>query len=150
LEFLGLTLDTLFNDNTWGGTEAGVYKWGVRAVYEEDNYSEVVFSNCLDKDMITQVSVTVQTNSGDLADGTNVMFTNTSEPDLGLVYEVTLDETGYYMWEEFRKGVYDIYVAKNGFAPIEITDYLIDGPEDFVWTLEELHLQVLQPGVVVV
>jgi hypothetical protein len=142
LEFLGLTLDTLFNDNTWGGTEAGVYKWGVRAVYEEDNYSEVVFSNCLDKDMITQVSVTVQTNSGDLADGTNVMFTNTSEPDLGLVYEVTLDETGYYMWEEFRKGVYDIYVAKNGFAPIEITDYLIDGPEDFVWTLEELLLPV--------
>jgi hypothetical protein len=92
--------------------------------------------------MVTQVSVTVNTNSGDLPDGTNVMFTNTSEPDLGLVYEVTLDETGYYMWEEFRKGIYDIYVEKNGFAPIDITDYLIDGPEDFVWTLEELLLPV--------
>ncbi|MDD4372439.1 MAG: choice-of-anchor J domain-containing protein [Bacteroidales bacterium] len=142
LQFLGLTLDTLFNDNTWGGLEAGVYKWGVVAVYDEDNLSEMVFSNCLDKDMITQVSVTVQTNSGDLPDGTNVMFTNTSEPDLGLVYDVMLDETGYYMWEEFRKGIYDIYVAKNGFEPIEIADYLIDGPEDFVWTLNEALLPV--------
>jgi hypothetical protein len=142
LEFLGLTLDTLFNDNTWGSVEAGVYKWGVVAVYDEDNNSEVVFSNCLDKDMVTTVSVDVSTNSGDLPDGTNVMFTNTSEPDLGLVYEVTLDETGYFMWEEFRKGVYDIYVEKNGFNPIEIVDYLIDGPEAFVWTLEELLLPV--------
>jgi hypothetical protein len=142
LQFLGLTLDTLFNDNTWGGLEAGVYKWGVVAVYDEDNLSEMVFSNCLDKDMVTQVSVTVNTNSGDLPDGTNVMFVNTSEPDLELVYEVMLDETGYYVWEEFRKGIYDISVAKNGFEPIEIADYLIDGPEDFVWTLNEALLPV--------
>jgi len=141
LEFLGFTLDEQFTDNTWGGVEAGVYKWGVVAEYD-NNESEVVFSNCLDKDMITTVSVQVTTNSGDSPEETDVMFTNISEPDLELVYEVELDETGFYAWEEFRKGIYDIYAEKNGFAPIELLGYVIDGPEAFEWLLEELLLPV--------
>jgi len=92
--------------------------------------------------MITQVSVTVTTNSADSPAGTMVMFTNTSEPDLALVYETTLNATGYFMWEEFRKGTYDIAVNKTGFGPIEIMDFIIDSPEDFVWILEELLLPV--------
>ncbi|MBZ0243009.1 MAG: choice-of-anchor J domain-containing protein, partial [Bacteroidales bacterium] len=142
LQFLGLTLDTLFNDNTWGTVPSGMYKWGVVALYDEDNPSETIFSNCLDKDMITTVSVTVTTNSGDSPEGTNVMFANTSEPDLELVYAAQLDETGYFEWVEFRKGTYDIFAEKLGFAAIEISDYVIDGPEDFVWLLEELLLPV--------
>lgn len=141
LEFLGFTLDEQFTDNTWGGVEAGVYKWGVVAEYD-NNESEVAFSNCLDKDMITTVSVEVTTNSGDSPEETDVMFTNISEPDLELVYEVELDETGFYAWEEFRKGIYDIYAEKNGFAPIELLGYVIDGPEAFEWLLEELLLPV--------
>jgi hypothetical protein len=141
LQFLGYTLDSLFTDNTWGTAEAGVYKWGVEAVYDE-NTSVVAFSNCLDKDMITQVSVSVITNSADSPAETDVMFTNTSEPDLGLVYAVELDETGYFAWDDFRKGTYDITVEKNGFAPISLTDVVIDGPEAFEWVLEELLLPV--------
>jgi hypothetical protein len=141
LEFLGFTLDEQFTDNTWGSVEAGVYKWGVVAEYD-NNESEVAYSNCLDKDMITAVSVQVTTNSGDSPEGTDVMFTNISEPGLELVYEVELDETGFYVWEEFRKGEYDIYVEKNGFAPIELMGYVIDGPEAFEWLLEELLLPV--------
>ncbi|MDD4372437.1 MAG: carboxypeptidase regulatory-like domain-containing protein [Bacteroidales bacterium] len=139
--FLGYTLDTVFVDNQFGGLDAGVYKWAVEAVYT-NNEAEPQFSNCLDKDMITTVSVTVTTNSGDSPEETDVMFTNISEPDLELVYEVELDETGFYAWEEFRKGVYDIYVEKNGFAPIELMGYVIDGPEAFEWLLEELLLPV--------
>ncbi|WP_165361008.1 carboxypeptidase regulatory-like domain-containing protein, partial [Candidatus Chloroploca sp. Khr17] len=102
-----------------------------------ENESEVRFSNCLDKDMITQVSVTVITNSGDSPEETDVMLTNTSEPELALVYEVELDATGYFMWEEFRKGTYDVYVEKNGFAPIMET-VEIDGPTNLSYILEEL------------
>ncbi len=141
LQFLGYTLDSLFTDNTWGTAEAGVYKWGVEAVYEQ-NASVVAFSNCLDKDMVTQVSVTVITNSADSPEGTEVTFTNTSEPDMALVYAVELDETGYYAWDEFRKGTYDITVEKTGFAPISLTDVVIDGVENFEWVLEELLLPV--------
>ena len=137
LQFLGYTLDSIFDDNTWATAAAGMYKWGVEAVYAE-NESEVRFSNCLDKDMVTQVSVTVITNSGDSPEGTDVMFTNISEPDLGLVYETELDGTGYYMWDEFRKGTYDIYAELEGFEPINLEGYVIDGPEAFEWILSEL------------
>jgi hypothetical protein len=141
LTFLGLTLDEQFTDNTWGAVESGVYKWGVVAEYD-NNESEVVFSNCLDKDMVTTVSVSVITNSGDSPEETDVMFTNVSEPGLELTYEVELDETGFFAWDEFRKGEYDIYVEKNGFNPIMLEGYVIDGPEAFEWILEELLLPV--------
>ncbi len=137
LEFLGLTLDETFTDNTWGAAASGVYKWGVVAVYDE-NESEVVFSNCLDKDMITEVSVTVITDSQDSPEGTDVLFTNISEPGLELTYEAELDGTGYIMWDEFRKGTYDILVELDGFAPISIEGYVIDGPEAFNWILGEM------------
>ena len=141
LTFLGYTLDTTFVDNQFGNLDAGVYKWAVEAVYT-NNTAEPQFSNCLDKDMVTTVSVSVITNSLDSPEETDVMFTNTSEPDLELVYETTLDASGVYTWNEFRKGTYDIYVEKNGFAPISITGYVIDGPEVFEWVLEELLLPV--------
>ena len=141
LQFMGYTLDTIFDDNTWGSAAAGIYRWGVEAVYA-GNESEVRYSNCLDKDMVTQVSVTVITNSGDSPEGTDVMFTNISEPDLGLVYETELDGTGYFMWEEFRKGTYNIYAELAGFEPINLEGYVIDGPEAFEWVLQELLLPV--------
>ncbi len=141
MQFLGFTLDTTFNDNTWGTAASGVYKWGVEAVYAE-NESEVEFSNCLDKNMTTMVSVLVQTNSGDSPEGTNVLFVNTSEPDLEVSYAVELDESGYYLWEDFRKGTYDITVELLGFESIELTDVLINIPIDFHWILNELLLPV--------
>ena len=137
IQFLGLTLDQTFTDNTWGAATSGVYKWGVVAVYEQ-NESEIVFSNCIDKDMITNVSVNVITNSQDSPEGTDVIFTNMSEPELNLVYETELDETGHFAWDEFRKGTYDIYVEKSNFQPVEITGYVIDGPEAFEWILDEM------------
>jgi len=69
--------------------------------------------------MVTTVSVTVATNAGDSPEGTDVLFVNTSEPDLGLTYATELDETGFFEWDEFRKGTYDVFVELMGFAPIE-------------------------------
>ena len=137
LQFLGFTLDQQFTDNTWGSVEAGVYKWGVVAEYDLNN-AEISFSNCLDKDMITMVSVTVTTNSADSPAETDVTFTNVSEPDLALEYSVELDETGYYAWDEFRKGVYNILVEKRGFETIEVMDVEIMDATDFTWVLNEL------------
>jgi hypothetical protein len=137
MEFLGMTLDTTFRDNTWGIADWGMYKWAVEAVYNNNN-SAPEYSNCLDKDMIAAVSVEVTTNSGDSPEGTYVLFTNTSEPDLELFYETTLDATGMFAWDSFRKGTYDIMVHLNGFADIALTGVAIEQDEDFVWQLEEL------------
>ena len=138
LTFMGMVpaTDSVFTDHTWGAAEPNVYKWGVVAVYE-NNDSEIAFSNCLDKNMMTDVTVIVTTNSGDSPAGTFVEFTNMSEPDLGLTYVAIIDETGYYAWDDFRLGDYDIHVEKEGFAPIDIVDEPIWAATDFVWLLEE-------------
>ena len=136
LQFLGFTADSLYTDYSWGAAEPGAYKWGVVSVYDEAN-AEIVFSNCLDKDMFTQVSVKVITNSGDSPRRTHITFTNTSEPELNLVYDVRVDLTGYLLLETFRKGTYHILVEKDGFAPIMET-VEIDSPTNLSYTLEEL------------
>jgi len=48
-----------------------------------------------------------------------------------------LDETGYYAWDDFRLGDYDIFVEKPGFTPIEIVGEPIWAATDFAWLLEE-------------
>ncbi len=92
--------------------------------------------------MVTTVSVTSSYQCRRQPEGTDVLFVNTSEPDLGLSYGTELDETGFFEWDEFRKGTYDVFVELMGFAPIELTDVVIDGPTNFSWILEELLLPV--------
>lgn len=113
-------IDTVFTDMSWAGTEAGVYKWGVSANYSgnrnEINASETVWSNCVDKDMTTTLDVAVITNSNDAPTGTSVHFVNISEPEMFISYEVELDETGIYTWEDVRKGTYVYSISLAGFT----------------------------------
>jgi len=139
MEFLGYTLDEMFTDNNWGDVDWGTYRWAVEAVYT-NNASEPAYSNCLDKDMVAVVNVEVTTNSGDLPEGCEVVFTNTSEPDLALIYELTLDATGMATIDPFRKGTYDITVTLAGFTPLAFTGELVDADRTFVWVLDELLL----------
>ncbi len=104
--------------------------------------SEIVWSNCLDKDMLTSVEVNVKTNTGDSPEGTSVQFINTSEPGQGYDYIVTLDDSGYYSWDEFRKGTYNYTIEKDGYTScgnhetIEIWE-----PTSLECLLEEIALQ---------
>jgi hypothetical protein len=138
MTFIGYTLDQQFTDNTWGVAEAGIYSWAIETVYDY-NESAFTYSNCLDKDMLTTVSVTVTTNSGDSPEGTDVIFTNVSEPtEPPIVFEIELDATGMHTWDDFRKGTYDILVHLNGFADIMVEDYDIWTPTDIPFILMEL------------
>ena len=87
--------------------------------------------------METMVHVEVITNSGDAPEGCEILFTNTSEPDLELFYEVELDATGMHTFDPFRKGTYDILVHLNGFADIAISGVTIEDETTFVWIFEE-------------
>jgi subtilisin family serine protease len=140
-EWVATTTDRFYVDNNWVNLPYGVYRYGVVAEYDL-NQSVIVYSNCMDKDMYTTVDVQVTTNSGDSPEGTMVKFTNISEPDLELVYEIELDETGLFVWEDFRKGIYDMVVTKNGFNPIVLRNYEIADPNTFSWILEEHLLPV--------
>jgi hypothetical protein len=119
---VGNTSQQNFVDFDWETMEWGVYRWAVTVNYEAGQTSPPTYSNTLDKDMETIVDVLVTLNSNEAPGGTAVTFTNTSEPALELVYEVSLDNSGAYVWDAFRKGVYDIEVAKLGYETITETD----------------------------
>ena len=126
-----------YHDVSWINTPDGVYQWGVSANYEGNRgESEIVWSNVLDKNMIANVNLFVRTNSNDPVTGAVVTMTNVSEPDLNLAYNVTLDETGTYTWEEFRKGEYEVNITLDGFLPFSTTESIWSNT-DLTYILEE-------------
>ena len=151
-------MDTVYVDTEWGTMEDGVYQWGVAAVYEGnrsgdaapaeypfqgDNESPIVWTNTLDKNMVTTVSVNVETNSDDSPAGAVVELINMSEPEMGYDYIINLDETGTYTWNSFRKGTYRLTISLTGFVSSA------DGEVIEIWdattinsTLEEITAMV--------
>ena len=75
--------------------------------------SEIVWSNSIDKDMITSVAVNITADDNASVAGTTVTLANVNEP--AYVYETTLDATGQYTWTEFRKGTYELTIALDGY-----------------------------------
>ena len=94
---------------------------------QEPRESEIVWSNFLSKDMDLingEMNITVSLNSGDSPVGTMVTFTNLNsiEQQLYPITDIILDSTGYYAWDTFRKGDYQMTLTKEGYATI--TEYV--------------------------
>ncbi|MDR0969327.1 MAG: carboxypeptidase regulatory-like domain-containing protein [Lentimicrobiaceae bacterium] len=131
---------TSFVDQEWGELSVGAYKWSVAACYEL-NESEQVFSEKLDKDMYAPVTLQVATNNDDTPDQTRVCFVNTKELEYAEIV-LLLDETGSYMFEDFRKGIYDITLFKHNYTPIVLKDVSIMEATDLNYMLLEEILPV--------
>ena len=145
--------DTSYFDVGWPTLAPGVYKYGVSAVYAgnrddvvdypfEERESEIVWHTgcgpCLDKDMqMMDVTVNVILNSADSPEGSVVTFTNVN-PGEQLNYPIapiTLDQTGYYEFPTFRRGVYEVLVQHPGFeSELHVIDLWND--DYFVDTFE--------------
>jgi len=111
-----VTINAAAGGNTPGGNS------GLNQL-AEPRESETIWSNCLDKDMYLEaddVTINVLLNSADSPEGVNVTFTNYNEGEQELYggYELVLDETGYYAFESFRKGEYNIKIEFEGYEPI--------------------------------
>ena len=105
------------DDVTFVGTSAG------NTGLQEPRESEIVWSNCLEKGMYLgegAVDVTVLLNSADSPEGVTVTFTNYNEYEQELypIAPIVLDETGYYAFDLFRKGDYQVKVEFDGYEPI--------------------------------
>lgn len=83
-------------------------------IIDNSTEAEIVWSNKVDQEMITTVTVTAETNNDDPIAGTTVRFSNMGEGNY--YYETTLDETGSYTWNDFRKGKYEVTILKEGFS----------------------------------
>lgn len=121
--------DTVSVDDTWGEAESGIYQWGVEIVGGDG----IVWSNPLDKDMFTTVEVSVSLNVEASVSNTEVTFVNITEPGKGFDYYAKLDNTGNYVWNEFRRGTYELTIYKKG--------YDFGKTEEVVEILDETSLQ---------
>nr|MCR5014488.1 choice-of-anchor J domain-containing protein [Bacteroidales bacterium] len=106
------------------------------------NESEIVWSNVIEHNMYATTTVTVTTNSNDPVTGAVVTLENTSEPDLALTYNATLDETGTYTWEEFRRGTYNVTITLDGFTGVETTAAIVDDINNLSYVLNEIIADV--------
>ncbi|MBE6343311.1 MAG: hypothetical protein E7065_07965, partial [Lentimicrobiaceae bacterium] len=95
--------------------------------------SEVVWSKPLEKDMTATVAVNVSSNNGDPVNGTKVTFVNLIED--GIVFTATIDETGTYVFNDFRKGTYELTVEKNGYTS-NIINEVVEIWDDAMFTAE--------------
>ena len=110
-DYSGATVYIAFVHEDHYGHYAALDNISVSCVAPE---SEILWSKPIDKDMYTTVAVAAQTDNGDAVSGTTVSFINMVEE--GVEYTVALGEEGTYTWDSFRKGVYELTVAKAGFA----------------------------------
>ncbi|MBQ6101144.1 MAG: choice-of-anchor J domain-containing protein [Bacteroidales bacterium] len=148
--------DTAYIDVSWPEAEPGVYKWGVSAVYQGNRVeypagpreSDIVWHTdcapCIDKDMETQVTVNVLLNSADSPEGTVVSFTNLNELEQQVHPQpsVTLDESGFYAFENFRKGDYQVKVEHLGYETIIDEPVSIWEPTDLRYVMIEIHFPI--------
>ena len=112
-EYAGQTVYLMFAHHAlsdWGWF-AGIDDVKITSYYPE---SEILWSETVDKDMTTTVTVSAETNNGDPVKGTKVSFVNMLEE--GFDFEASLDETGIFTFDDFRKGTYEMTVTKNGFT----------------------------------
>ena len=104
-----------FTDLSLADADPGSYLYGVVAGYGEDLHSEMSISNVLLLDVLFNVSVVLQPNTGN-AQGAYISISN---PDN--FYEVTMEgEAQEVVIENIWLGEYDIYVYLENFEPVEI------------------------------
>ena len=100
--------------------------------------SSIIWSDIIDKDMYTTMSIGVTLNGGDSPAGTEIEIYrfDTYQYDYLLVETVILDETGVYTWDNFRRGDYYMNVNKDGYNTI--TSYsVITEPTELTFELIE-------------
>ena len=75
--------------------------------------SDIVWSNTLSKDMSTELTVNVETDSGDPVAGTVISLVNKVESEY--TYSTVLAIKDTYTFTDLRKGVYEVTISKDGF-----------------------------------
>ena len=141
------TEDAFFIDNVsfaggsggGGGNNDDNYQAGGEPIQLERE-SVIIWSNCLDKDMfLSDVTVTVLLNSADSPEGATVSFRNYNDVEQQNypMPSVTLDESGFYAFDSFRRGEYQVTVEHDGYYTI--TDSVsIWNPTDLRYVMTEI------------
>ncbi|MFA5464722.1 MAG: FlgD immunoglobulin-like domain containing protein [Candidatus Cloacimonadales bacterium] len=117
---------TSYNDNTWASVPIGEYQYIIKAIYTGGLESEAVLSNVVEKQPLSNVSITLNTNDNQPAAGAVVTLTNgDGNPDH--TYTQTADPTSQIVnFPAVWYGTYTINVEKQGYYSVTIEGILIN------------------------
>lgn len=93
--------------------------------------ADVVWSNTISKDMSTDLTVTVETDSNDPVAGTVISLVNKVENEYAYSTILGLDDS--YTFKGIRKGVYEVNISKKGF----VSEY--EGETIELWEPKEIE-----------
>ncbi|MEG2238942.1 MAG: carboxypeptidase regulatory-like domain-containing protein [Bacteroidales bacterium] len=142
--------NTSYIDAEWKNLPQAFYRYAVKAIYSEDYSSEAVISNIVDKNMYTNVTLTVKTNTPvNESEGAKVhLFNNTFS------YDTVVNPNGIASFSHMVKGIYTLTIELNGFAKftVENQDFSTEDSYQKSYTLTEtlikpFNLEVLDTNV---
>lgn len=112
-----------YSDIDWTSQKQGFYRYAVKTMYNNgEEFSNAAFTQTLMKDMLTSVTVNVTTNTPQYeAKGAYITLTNSDE-DPDHVYTGVVKTEGKVLFENVRKGKYEIQVSLKGFEKFLASD----------------------------
>ena len=94
--------------------------------------SEIIWSNVLDKDMISTVTLNVALNNGQSPEGAVIELTA-----IDFEEEYIMDETGTVVID-LRKGEYIVEVELDGYTPVDGVLEITEDVEEYTFVLDEI------------
>jgi flagellar hook capping protein FlgD len=119
-------VDTFYVDTGWADLETGLYVYAVKTLYTDDVVSDAAFSNIVAKNMFTDVTFNLNTNSGDSPAGAGIRL-ECLDNDPDHIYDVEAEGETTIVQDVWR-GTYIISIDLTGFDYYEIeAEILLDG-----------------------
>ncbi len=106
------TTEVSYNDIAWGGLPQGYYAYAVKAIYQNGDESDWVYSNIVGHLEFVTVDFEITLSTGALPEGVEVVMVGEEWPYS--VYADVTDTTGLLTFEEVWKGIYNITAFKAG------------------------------------
>ena len=117
---------TSYTDTTWGNVSDGDYRYVIKANYTENNHSLPVFSNRVDKNMTSVVTINITAQGDSSVIGANLSLINNDDPEY--IYRVFVDNNTIILPSVWL-GNYLLMVSLEGYAPYRDIDLQIDALE---------------------
>lgn len=125
--------DTEYTDETWESIPNNNYLYALRATYFGSIHSDTVFTKVLYKGQVSSVTLAVDVNDNQTAQGAEITLSADDES-----YFTTVNEEGSALINSVKKGAYNLTIEKGGY---EILTDVITITDDFTslqYTLQEL------------
>ncbi|WP_084546970.1 carboxypeptidase regulatory-like domain-containing protein [Barnesiella viscericola] len=129
-----------YTDNTWNALTQGIYRYAVTTGYNNGAIvSPAAFSQPLDKDMYTRITLNLKTNTPqNEAQSAHVVLAHV-DGNADHVYTGTADKAGQVVFDQVWKGLYNVSITLKGFNDFTVQN--ADFSTENSYTLSDYTLQ---------